>query len=298
MPLLDERTLGPGRLGFADEKDLDAFISMLGRFERGEATPDAWKQFRLVNGVYSQRQEGDSMMVRVKIPQGVLTSAQLRALAEVADRYSTGRGHITTRQNVQFHFVRLAQTDDALRLLAEAGLTTREACGNSVRNVTACPHAGASALEPFDSTPYAEAVTRHLLRGPMSASLPRKFKIAFGGCCGYDCVGASFNDVGFLARVRDGKPGFRVTLGGGLSTLRRAGILAHEFAPAEEVLEICEAVVRLFNRTGDRQRRHKARLKFVVDKLGPEEFLRLYYEERKALEPRRVEAIPQPPPRQ
>jgi len=298
MPLLDERTLGPGRLGFADEKDLDAFISMLGRFERGEATPDAWKQFRLVNGVYSQRQEGDSMMVRVKIPQGVLTSAQLRALAEVADRYSTGRGHITTRQNVQFHFVRLAQTDDALRLLAEAGLTTREACGNSVRNVTACPHAGASALEPFDSTPYAEAVTRHLLRGPMSASLPRKFKIAFGGCCGYDCVGASFNDVGFLARVRDGKPGFRVTLGGGLSTLRRAGILAHEFAPAEELLEICEAVVRLFNRTGDRQRRHKARLKFVVDKLGPEEFLRLYYEERKALEPRRVEAIPQPPPRQ
>src|SRR4051794_33033292 len=282
MPLLDSKTLGPARLGFADEKDLDAFVSTLEKFERGEIAPDAWKAFRLVNGVYSQRQEGDAMMVRVKIPQGVLTPTQLHALADVSERFSTGRGHLTTRQNVQFHFVHLAESDDALRVLADAGLTTREACGNSVRNITACPYAGASALEPFDSTPYAEAVTRHLLRGPLSSSLPRKFKIAFGGCCGFDCVGASFNDVGFLARVRDGKPGFRVTIGGGLSTLRRAGVLTHEFAPAEEALDIAEAVVRLFNRTGNRQQRHKARLKFVVDKLGPDEFLRQYFEERKA----------------
>ena len=259
MPLLDSKTLGPARLGFADEKDLDAFVSTLGQFERGEIAPDAWKAFRLVNGVYSQRQEGDAMMIRVKIPQGVLTPPQLRALSDVGERFSIGRGHVTTRQNVQFHFVHLADTDDGLRVLADAGLTTREACGNSVRNVTACPYAGASALEPFDSTPYAEAVTRHLLRGPLSASLPRKFKIAFGGCCGHDCVGASFNDIGFLARMREGKPGFRVTLGGGLSTLRRTGILAHEFAPAEDVIDIAEAVVRVFHRTGDRQHRHRAR---------------------------------------
>jgi sulfite reductase (NADPH) hemoprotein beta-component len=297
VPLLDSKTLGPARLGFADEKDLDAFVSTLGQFERGEIQPDAWKAFRLVNGVYSQRQEGDAMMVRVKIPQGVLTPAQLRALAGVAERFSIGRGHVTTRQNVQFHFVHLAETDDALRLLADAGLTTREACGNSVRNVTACPHAGASALEPFDSTPYAEAVTRHLLRGPLSASLPRKFKIAFGGCCGYDCVGASFNDVGFLARVRDGKPGFRVTLGGGLSTLRRSGILAHEFAPAEDAIDVAEAVVRVFHRTGDRQRRHRARLKFVIEKLGPEEFLRLYYEERASMAPRPISFLDASPTR-
>src|SRR5207302_6174366 len=199
--------------------------------------------------------------------------------------------------NVQFHFVRLAHTDDALRILADAGLTTREACGNAVRNVTACPHAGASALEPFETTPYAEAVTRHLLRGPLSSSLPRKFKIAFGGCCGTDCVGASFNDVGFLARVRDGKPGFRVTLAGGLSTLRRSGILAHEFAPADEGVEICEAVVRVFDRTGDRKRRHKARLKFVVENLGPDEFLRQYFEERKSLPRQRVDFPPAAPPR-
>src|ERR1041384_5195159 len=137
MPLLDSSTLGPARFGFADGKDVDAFVEKLGQFERGELAPDAWKQFRLVNGVYSQRQEGDAMMVRVKIPQGVLTPQQLRALGEVAQRYSTGR---------------------AAR--AQAGRTPREACGNAVRTVTACPFAGASALEPFDSTPYAEAVTR------------------------------------------------------------------------------------------------------------------------------------------
>jgi sulfite reductase beta subunit-like hemoprotein len=283
MPLLDSKTLGPTRLGFADEKDLDAFVDKLDQFERGALAPDAWKVFRLVNGVYSQRQEGDAMMVRVKIPQGVLTPGQLRTLAEVAAHLSTGRGHITTRQNVQFHFVKLVDTASAVAELGAAGLTTREACGNSVRNVTTCPFAGASALEPFDSTPYAEAVTRLLLRGPLSASLPRKFKIAFGGCCGTDCAGASFNDIGFLARGKDGQPGFRVTIGGGLSTMRRAGILAHEFAPAEEVLEIAEAVVRVFNRTGDRQHRHKARLKFVIDKLGPEAFLEEYLRERQAL---------------
>src|SRR5438132_1100783 len=301
VPLLDSKTLGPTRLGFADEKDLDAFVAMLGKFERGEITPDAWKAFRLVNGVYSQRQEGDAMMVRVKIPQGVLTPAQLRALAEVAERWSTGRGHLTTRQNLQLHFVKLADTTEALRVLADAGLTTREACGNSVRNVTTCPYAGASALEPFDPTPYAEAVTRDLLRGPLSSSLPRKFKIAFGGCCGTDCVGASFNDIGFLARVRDGVPGFRVTLGGGLSTLRRAGILAHEFAPASEAVEIAEAVVRVFNQTGDRKHKHKARLKFVVDKLGPDRFLALYRAEREALRAeggRPVRELPAPPPRE
>jgi len=292
--LLDSKTLGPARLGFSDEKDLDAFVEKLAAFERGDLAADAWKQFRLVNGVYSQRQD-DAMMVRCKIPQGILSPNQLRALADMAEKYSTGKGHITTRQNVQFHFVALGHTDDSIALLAAAGLTTKEACGNSVRNVTACPHAGASALEPFDTSPYAEAVTRKLLRGPLSSSLPRKFKIAFGGCCGFDCVGASFNDVGFLARVKDGKPGFRVTLAGGLSTLRRAGILAHEFAPAEDALDIAEAVVRVFNRTGNRQQRHKARLKFVVDKLGPEEFLRQYQQEREAAPRQPLTVLPATP---
>src|SRR5216684_3739772 len=286
------QALGSTRLGFADEGELDRFVAKLEEFERGELAPDAWRAFRLVHGVYGQRQDGP-MMIRCKIPQGVLTPEQLLALAEVSERWSNGKGHITTRQNVQFHFVKMDDVEAVVRRLGAAGLTTREACGNSVRNITGCPYAGVSEQEPFDVTPYAEAMTRHLLRGPLSSTLPRKFKIAFGGCCGGDCAGGGFHDIGFLARERDGKRGFRVTIGGGLSTLRRAGILAHEFAPAEEVLEIAEAVVRVFNRTGDRKNKHKARLKFVIDALGPEAFLTQYRKEREGLHIA-PELLPQP----
>ena len=170
-----------------------------------------------------------------------------------------------------------------LRKLADEGMTTREACGNSVRNITACPYAGVSASEAFDVTPYGEALTRHLLRGPLSSSLPRKFKIALGGCCDTDCVGAGFNDIGLLARLKDGRRGFRVTIGGGLSTVRRQGFVAHEFAPVEELFDIADAVVRVFNRTGNRKRKDRARLKFVIDKLGQEGFLAEYHQERQAI---------------
>src|SRR6266851_1547344 len=197
------QALGSTRLGFADEGELDRFVAKLEEFERGELAPDAWRAFRLVHGVYGQRQDGP-MMIRCKIPQGVLTPEQLLALAEVSERWSNGKGHITTRQNVQFHFVKMDDVEAVVRRLGAAGLTTREACGNSVRNITGCPYAGVSEQEPFDVTPYAEAMTRHLLRGPLSSTLPRKFKIAFGGCCGGDCVGGGFHDIGFLARVRDG----------------------------------------------------------------------------------------------
>ena len=177
----DPRTLGRARLSFADSHDIDEFADVLGKFERGEITPDEWRAFRLVRGTYGQRQAADAQMLRVKIPQGVLSTQQLHALADVAEQYSRGFGHITTRQNVQFHFVRLHDVELAMRRLADAGLTTREACGNSVRNITACPYAGVGADELFDVTPYAEALTRYLLRHPLSASLPRKFKIGFEG---------------------------------------------------------------------------------------------------------------------
>ena len=289
------QALGPTRLGFADEGELDRFVEKLEAFERGEVAPDAWRAFRLVHGIYGQRQDGP-MMVRCKIPQGVLTPEQLLALAEVAERWSTGRGHITTRQNVQFHFVKLEDVEAVVRRLGAAGLTTREACGNSVRNITACPYAGVSDVEPFDVTPYAEALTRHLLRGPLSSTLPRKFKIAFGGCCGGDCIGAGFNDIGFLARRREGRPGFRVTIGGGLSTLRRAGFLAHDFLPAEQIFEVSEAVLRVFDRTGDRKNKAKARLKFVIERLGVEGFLAEYRKERDAIAGRGGRPIGELPP--
>jgi sulfite reductase (NADPH) hemoprotein beta-component len=233
----DPKTYGRARLSFASGADIDEFVTTLERYERGEMTPDQWRQFRLVRGTYGQRQADDAQMLRVKIPQGAVTSDQLEALADVADRYSRGFGHITTRQNVQFHFVKLHDVEPAMRRLAEAGLTTREACGNSVRNITACPYAGVAADERFDVTPYAEALTRYLLRHPLSSTLPRKFKIAFEGCAD-DHVFTAINDLGFKARVQGSngtaRLGFRVTAGGGTSILPTSGGLLFEYYTGAE----------------------------------------------------------------
>src|SRR5689334_15010651 len=245
-------TFGRARLSFASEADIDEFAEVLGQFERGEITPEQWRVFRLVRGTYGQRQTEDAQMLPVKIPQGWLGGEQLDALADVAERYSRGFGHITTRQNVQFHFVKLHDVEPAMRRLADAGLTTREACGNSVRNITACPYAGVAADERFDVTPYAEALTRYLLRHPLSSTLPRKFKIAFEGCS-TDHVATPINDLGFRAVVSpDGRGrGFRVTAGGGTSILATSAGLLHEFLPASELFRVAEAVLRVFHRLGD-----------------------------------------------
>ena len=168
----DSTTYGRARLSFASQADIDEFVSVLEKYERGEMTPDQWRAFRLVRGTYGQRQAEDAQMLRVKVPQGVLTSPQLRTLADVGERYSRGFGHITTRQNIQFHFVKLHDVELAMRELEATGLTTREACGNSVRNITGCPYAGVGADELFDVTPYAEALTRYLLRHKLSSTLP------------------------------------------------------------------------------------------------------------------------------
>lgn len=257
----------PGRLGFASVADVDEFVATLRRYERGELSADAWRAFRLVRGVYGQRQP-EVQMLRVKIPQGILGPEQLRALAHVAHVYSDERCHITTRQNAQFYQLRLSQVEAAMRDLAAVGLTTREACGHSVRNVTACPLAGVDAAAVFDVTPYADALTRYLLRGPLSSTLPRKFKIAFEGCH-RDCVKAAINDLGFVARRdAEGRPGFLVLCGGGLSTLARSAPPLVPFLPAAELLSISEAVVRVFHREGDRKNKKKARLKWVIQRLG------------------------------
>ncbi len=236
MPAVDEaRTLGRTRLTFADANDIAEFVGTLESYERGELTPDQWRAFRLVRGTYGQRQSGDVQMLRVKIPQGILDGPQLHALADVADLYSRGFGHVTTRQNVQFHFLKLHDVEKAMTRLGEAGLTTREACGNSVRNITGCPYAGVAADEPFDVTPYAEALTRYLLRHPLSARLPRKFKIAFEGC-GEDHAVSAIHDLGFRARVQGtngaARLGFRVIAGGGTSILPTSASVLFEFLPA------------------------------------------------------------------
>ena len=272
MGAIDHSTeVGRGRLSFADEGDIDEFVDTLGKYERGEISAEDWRKFRLVRGTYGQRQPEAVHMMRVKIPQGVLTSAQLRSLAGVATSYSRGFAHITTRQNVQLHFVPLAQVEDAMRALADTGLTTREACGNSVRNITACPYAGVAEGEIFDVTPYAEAMTRYFLRHPLSSSLPRKFKIAFEGCPEDHAV-AAIHDIGWRARVVNGRRGFRVTVGGGTAILVNTGTLLYDFLPVEEMLDVAEAVIRVFHRYGDRKHMQRNRMKFLIKSLGWDEW--------------------------
>ena len=270
------RTLGRARLDFSEERDIDEFVGMLGKYERGEIAPEDWRRFRLVRGTYGQRQD-DVQMLRIKIPQGILTASQLRALAGVASRHSRGFCHVTTRQNIQFHFVKLNVVESVMRELADEGLTTREACGNSVRNITGCPIAGTSRSEIFDVTPYARGLTRYFLRHPLSGVLPRKFKIAFEGCS-EDHALASINDIGWRARIEDGRRGFRVTVAGGTSILPVSGHVLYEFLPVEEMLEVAEAVVRVFHRFGDYEHRQRNRLKFTIRTLGWDVFKAKYEE--------------------
>jgi sulfite reductase (NADPH) hemoprotein beta-component len=269
MSAVDEQTTyGRARLSFAKQADIDEFVSVLEKYERGDLTPDQWRAFRLVRGTYGQRQAEDAQMLRVKVPQGVLTSAQLYALASVGEKYSRGFGHITTRQNIQFHFVKLHDVPPAMVELAEAGVTTREACGNSVRNITGCPYAGVGADELFDVTPYAEALTRYLLRHKLSSTLPRKFKIAFEGCT-VDHIATHINDLAFTARVSpSGGRGFRVVAGGGTAIMCTEAGVIHEFLPASEIFRVADAVLRVFHKYGDYQHKQRNRSKFMIKSLG------------------------------
>jgi len=262
------------RATFADPKEIDDFVATLGRFERGELDAEAWRAYRVARGAYGQRQEGVHML-RVKIPQGIATAAQLRVLAAVVEEHACGYAHLTTRQNLQAYYLRPADLEPALRKLAAAGITTSGAGGNAVRNVVACPLAGVSPTEPFDVTPYAEALTRHFLRHPLASSLPRKFKIALEGCA-EDHVATAIQDLGLRARVRTGprgaERGFAVTVAGGTSSLCTNGAALFDFLPAGDLLLLAEALVRVFHARGDRVNRSRNRLKWLVRELGFDTF--------------------------
>ncbi|MEO6951763.1 MAG: nitrite/sulfite reductase [Polyangia bacterium] len=273
-----ESTLGATSLAFAKEADVDTFIDTLEKFERGEIDADTWRTFRLVNGTYGQRQVGDLSMLRVKIPQGVLSTDQARVLADTAEKWSRGFFHLTTRQNAQLHFVHLSDVGTAMQHLAAAGLTTREACGNSVRNITCAWSAGVDSTEAFDPTPYSQALTRYLLRHPLSSTLPRKFKIAFAGGP-TDHAFALVNDIGFWPKIVGGKRVFGITLAGGTSTLCRAGHEIFDALPAEQILALSEAVIRVFHAHGDRVHRARNRMKFLVKQLGWDAFAQLVVDE-------------------
>jgi sulfite reductase beta subunit-like hemoprotein len=263
---------------FSDKKDIEEFVQKLEAFERGELNAEQFRAFRLLRGVYGQRQP-DVQMFRIKIPFGLIGPDQMTAIADVADKYSRGFGHVTTRQNIQLHFLKMADCEAVMRRLDEVGLTTREACGNSVRTVTACEVAEVCSGAPFNVTPYAEAMTRYFLRGPLSASLPRKFKIAFSGC-GHDCAVGAIHDIGFVAKVEGGQCGFKVYAAGGLSTTPQAALTLHEFVPAAEIGRVGEALLRLFHTLGNRDNKHRARMKYVLRKLGEPGFRARYAEFR------------------
>lgn len=254
-------------------EEIDTFEAEAMRLLAGDVSADLFKPFRLQFGIYGQRQPG-VQMVRVKIPFGGISGNQLRRLAELADRYATGVGHVTTRQDIQMHFAEIKDVPTMMRGLAEVGLTTREACANTVRNVTACHLAGVCRGEVFDVTPYAKTVAYHLLRNPLNQSMPRKFKIAFSGCA-HDCALTPIHDIGLLAVKRaDGDIGFRMVVGGGLGSMPRMAQLLRDFTPMDELIPSIEAVIKVFDTLGNRKNRNKARMKFVIEKLGFEEFKR------------------------
>jgi sulfite reductase (ferredoxin) len=267
--------------------DIEKFEEMLGRYLAGELEEDVFRVFRLNNGIYGQRQGGHNQMVRVKIPYGSLTPEQLEMLAHIADTYSRGWGHITTRQNIQFHYVQLERIPDVLRDLASVGLTTREACGDTVRNVQGCHLAGACPFEVVDISPWAEATFQHFLRNPYAQRLPRKFKINFSGCA-TDCGQAMFNDVGVIAVNRpkdDGtlEPGFRVFIAGGLGANPHPAQALEEFTSREDLLPTIEACLRTFDHYGNRDNKLRARMKWLVDTMGIDELRARILKERKFL---------------
>lgn len=222
-------------------------------------------------------------MQRIKIPFGGITPEQLEVIAELAEEYSDSILHITTRQDIQLHYVHIEDTPDLMRRLASVNITTREACGNSVRNITGCPKAGVCHDEAFDITPYARALMRFLLGHPDVQDFGRKFKPAFSGCEQHACGLVNLHDIGYVSRIRDGKRGFRVVVGGGLGAVPMDAKEMMDFCPEEEILPITQAMSRVFARLGEKKNRNKARVKFLVQKLGIEEFKRLVLEERKVL---------------
>ncbi|RMF85431.1 MAG: nitrite/sulfite reductase [Nitrospinota bacterium] len=273
------------------------------RFQRGEVSPEQFKAFRVPWGVYSQRR-GETYMVRVKVPAGGLLPEQLETIARLSARYGDGVVHVTDRQDVQIHGVSLQNTPTVLEELVEVSLTPRGGGGNTIRNITACALAGVCPQEAFDVSPYPIALTEQWLRDPRSYTLPRKFKIAFSGCAD-DCALATINDLGFIAKTayQDGRTvqGFTVYVAGGLGAHSRTATLLEPFILAEEVSAVVETLVRLFDRYGDRQNRHRARLRFVMERLGEEQFRAIYREELSRVRaegprPLSLRPLPAPPP--
>ncbi len=296
-------------------EEVDTFQTQIELRQQGKIDEKVFAETRLRRGVYGQRYDNGQRydgkqnrqlaypdgrqpkgphtlwdapgMQRIKIPYGGMMPAQLEVMAELAEEYSDGIAHITTRQDFQLHFVHIDDTPTLMRRLAVAGITTREACGNSIRNVTGCPFMGVCPDEPFDVTPYARALSRFLLGHPDAQNFGRKFKPTFSGCAQHACGLAAMHDLGYTAVTREvnGKieRGFRFTVGGGLGAVPYQAKLFDEFLPPEEMLPVAQAIARIFGKYGEKQNRARARMKFLVQNWGIEKFKAMVLEERAKL---------------
>src|ERR1017187_985360 len=267
------------------EKDIIELEQKIRAFKQGTIPEEKFRNLRLARGVYGQRQLG-VQMVRIKLPYGKMTLAQWKRIADVSDEFSTGNLHLTTRQDIQIHFVSLDRTPELWSLLEQDNITLREACGNTVRNVTASDIAGIDVDEPFDVTPYAHAIFEYFLRKPVCQEMGRKFKIAVSSS-EKDTALIFMHDLGIIPRIKeingDIKRGFKVVVGGGLGAQPHLAITTHEFLQEELLLPYIEAVLRVFDRYGERNSRHKARIKFLIQQIGIDAFNELVASEQKAL---------------
>ncbi len=263
------------------EKDILELERKINEFHNGKLDEEKFRSLRLARGVYGQRQQG-VQMIRIKLPYGKVTSKQLHRICDVSDEYSTGRLHITTRQDIQIHYVDLDRTPELWAQLEKDKVTLREACGNTVRNVTASETAGIDIDEPFDVSPYAEAVFEYFLRNPIGQEMGRKFKVSFSAS-NADTGLSYMHDLGFIAKIQNDKRGFKVMIGGGLGSQPRHADVLFEFLSSDKIIPLMDGVIRVFDRYGERKSRAKARMKFLLKDIGLDGFKKLLEEEQKAV---------------
>jgi sulfite reductase (ferredoxin) len=285
------------------EEETEIFAKKVRLFRQGKISDDDFRRFRLQHGAYGSRLRMDYSMVRIKVPGGEITPEQLEKIASLSEAFSIGSAHVSTRQNIQLHWVQLEDVSEVMRGLVEVGLTTREACGNTVRNVMCSHFAGVCPSEAFDSTPYAKAIARFLLRNPMCQNLPRKFKINFSCCDSHGLVRVA--DIGLVPTVKKLSPssttttttrttttensgetirGFKIYLGGGLGAASFIGHLLEEFTPEDKLLATCMATIRLFDRHGNRENMARNRMRYLVHEMGWERFQKMVLKERSIVE--------------
>jgi sulfite reductase (ferredoxin) len=269
------------------EQDIIDLEKKIRMFHAGEIHEDKFRSLRLARGVYGQRQHG-VQMVRIKLPYGKMTFKQWKRIADISDEYSNGNLHLTTRQDIQIHFVSLDRTPELWYKLEQDNVTLREACGNTVRNITASDTAGIDPNEPFDITPYAHTLFEYLLRNPICQEMGRKIKMSFSNT-DEDTALAYIHDVGFIPKIKDGQRGFKIYVGGGLGSQPMMAQLAYEFLPEERIIPFVEAILRVFDRHGERNSRSKARMKFLIQKIGFEAFMEFVNAEYPALKHQEVE---------